>query len=279
MKNQRRWFGSICLLILTLALSSGAPAQPAPNQNLTQHDLSPFRTIAEDTLAIVSTGNLRRAKSRASDLEKSWDRAEATLRPRNPEQWRAIDRAIDLALLQLRADNPQVANAREAWQALLGELDQPNKRGGAAPRQAAVAASAKVSIADVIAMLEKSRADETVLDVSFEPKDSQPAYAVRTYAKGKVWDGLVDGMTGALSGDGSLTDESALDDEDKAEVTALGRGKITLRQALETAEKANGGRALSAGLEQVRGRVVWEVLFQDAKHPQVRIDPVSGKIL
>ena len=119
-----------------------------------------------------------------------------------------------------------------------------------------------------------------MLDVSFEPKDGQPAYAVRTYANGKVWDGLIDGLTGAAIGDGTATDESALDDEDKAELAASIHAKITLRQAIETAEKANDGRALNAGLEQVRGRVVWEILFQNAKHhQQIRIDPITGKIL
>jgi hypothetical protein len=51
-----------------------------------------------------------------------------------------------------------------------------------------------------------------------------------------------------------VIDESALDAEDKAELVALKGAKITLRQAIASAEKANGGRALNAGLEQVRGR-------------------------
>ena len=75
-------------------------------------------------------------------------------------------------------------------------------------------------------------------------------------------------------------DESALDAEDKAEVVALKSAKITLRQAIALAEKTSGGRALNAGLEQVRGRAVWEILIQDAALPrQIHIDPITGKIL
>jgi uncharacterized membrane protein YkoI len=96
----------------------------------------------------------------------------------------------------------------------------------------------------------------SVLDVSFEPKDGQPAYAVRTYANGKVWDGLLDGTSGAAIDHGTVIGESALDAEDKAELAALKGAKITLRQAIASAEKATGGRALNAGLEQVRGRAV-----------------------
>ena len=272
--------GAPCFVLLVFSLSSEALAQHAANQVLTQRDLSSFRSIAEDTLAIVNMGNLKRAKSRIKDLETDWDRAEPKLRPRSPEQWRKIDKAIDAALQQLRADSPQAAAAKEALQNLLAELDQPNENARVAPGNAEAAQSARLSIADIIAALEKLRADESVLDVSFEPKEGQPAYAVRTYANGKVWDGLIDGLTGTAIGDGTVTDESALDDEDKAELAASIHAKITLRQAIEIAEKANDGRALNAGLEQVRGRVVWEILFQNAKHhQQIRIDPITGKIL
>jgi uncharacterized membrane protein YkoI len=271
---------ALCFVLLVFSLSSEALAQSAANQVLTQRDLSSFRSIAEDTLTVVSRGNLKRAKSRIKDLEADWDRAEPKLRPRSPEQWRKIDKAIDAALQQLRADSPQAAAAKEALQNLLAELDQPNESARVAPGNAEAAQSARLSIADIIAALEKLRADESVLDVSFEPKEGQPAYAVRTYANGKVWDGLIDGLTGTAIGDGTVTDESALDDEDKAELAASIHAKITLRQAIETAERANDGRALNAGLEQVRGRVVWEILFQNAKHhQQIRIDPITGKIL
>jgi uncharacterized membrane protein YkoI len=272
--------GALCLVLLVFSLSTEALAQHAANQVLTQRDLSSFRSIAEDSLAIVDMGNLKRAKSRIKDLETAWDRAEPKLRPRSPEQWRKLDKAIDAALQQLRADSPQAAAAKEALQNLLAELDPRNESATVAPGKAEAAQSPALSIADIIAALGKLRADESVLDVSFEPKDGQPAYAVRTYANGKVWDGPIDGLTGAAIGDGTVTDESALDDEDKAELAASIHAKVTLRQAIETAEKENDGRALNVGLEEVRGRVVWEILLQNAKHhQQIRIDPITGKIL
>ena len=273
----RQLFNALCFTVFAFALSSEAMAQHVANRPLTQHDLSAFRVIAQDTLSIVGTGNLGSAKLRMKDLEADWDRAEATLRPRSPEQWRDIDKAIDAALQQMRAVSPQAAAAREALQKLLAAFDPP-KEGTAGQADAAV--SAKLSIADVIAALEKLRANESVLDVSFEPKDGRPAYAVRTYANGKVWDGLIDGITGAAIGVGTINDESALDEEDKAELAALKHAKVMLPQAVETAEKANDGRALNAGLEQVGRRVVWEILFQDAtRHHKIRIDPITGRIL
>jgi uncharacterized membrane protein YkoI len=268
-----RALGALCLLLLMLG--GRAQAQDAANQSQPLGNLSSFRTIAVDTLAIVNSGNLARAKTRIKDLERRWDGAEPQLRPRDPERWRIIDKAIDGALAQLRAVKPQSLAAKDALQNLLASLDR--QRATVAP---ATAESARLSVTDIIAAAEKLQVGASVLDVSFEPKDGQPVYAIRTYANGKVWDGLLDGASGAAIDQGTVMDESALDVEDKAELAALKGAKITLRQAIASAEKLNGGRALNAGLEQIHGRAVWEILIQNTTQPQqIHIDPISGKIL
>ena len=275
-----RALGALGLLVLALNMWGPALAAGAANQNQPLGDLSSFRSIAADTLAIVNTGNLVRAKARIKDLETNWDGAEAKLRPRNPERWQTIDKAIDTALVQLRADKPQAQAAKDALQNLLASLDRPDQPAAAASGVTATSESARLSVTDIIAAAEKLQVGASVLDVSFEPKDGQPVYAVRTYANGKVWDGLFDGTSGAVVDHGTVVDESALDAEDKAELAALKGAKITLRQAVAAAEKANGGRALNAGLEQVRGRAVWEILIPNATPPQpIHIDPMTGKIL
>jgi hypothetical protein len=173
---------------MLLAVNPGgrASAQDMANQAQTLGDLSTFRSIAADTLAIVNTGNLTRAKARIRDLETSWDGAEPKLRPRDPERWRTIDKAIDAALAQLRADGAQAQGAKGALQDLLASLDRSEQSATAAAGAAATGQSARLSVIDIIAAAEKLQAGATVLDVSFEPKDGQPVFAVRTYANGKV---------------------------------------------------------------------------------------------
>src|ERR1700676_3242104 len=275
-----RALGALCLLMLVLNMCGPPLAAEAANQNQPLGDLSSFRTIATDTLAIVNSGNLARAKARIKDLETRWDGAEAKLRPRNPERWQTIDKAIDSALQQLRADKPQASASKDALQALLADLDRPGQPAAVPAGATAAIESARLSVTEIIAAAEKLQVGASVLDVSFEPQDGKPVYAVRTYANGKVWDGLFDGTSGAAIGKGTVIDESALDAEDKAEVAALKGAKITLRQAIASAEKVNGGRALNAGLEQVRGRAVWEILIPGTTQPQqIHIDPITGKIL
>src|ERR1700682_2205636 len=111
-----RALGALCLLVLALNMWGPALAAEAANQNQPLGDLSSFRSIAADTLAIVKTGNLARAKARIKDLETNWDGAEARLRRQNPERWRILDKAIDAALAQLRADRPQTLAAKDALQ-------------------------------------------------------------------------------------------------------------------------------------------------------------------
>jgi uncharacterized membrane protein YkoI len=280
-----RALGAFCLLLLVLGPGGRVMAQDAAKQaerlsGQALGDLSSFRTLAADTLAIVNTGNLARAKTRIKSLETNWDKAEAALRPRNPEQWRMIDKAIDAALAQLRADAPQAAASEEALQKLLAILDRPNQDPPASQEKSAAVEAARLSVIDIIAVAERLQVGASVLDVSFEPADGRPIYAVRTYANGKVWDGLLDGASGAAIGQGIMMDESALDAEDKAELAALKDARVTLREAIASAEKVHGGRAFNAGLEQVRGRAVWEILVQNAAQPhQVHVDPVTGKIL
>src|SRR3979411_3361418 len=107
-----RALGAFCSLMLALTLCGQGFAQQAASRSLSQVDISPFRIIAEDTLTIVDAGNLKRAKARIKDLETDWDRAEIKLRPRSPEQWRSIDKAIDAGLLPLRGHSPPGATAK-----------------------------------------------------------------------------------------------------------------------------------------------------------------------
>jgi hypothetical protein len=166
-----RALGALCLLLLTVSLWDPALAQNATNQSQPLGNLSSFRKIAADTLAIVNAGNLARAKTRIKDLETNWDRAEAKLRPRDPERWLVIDKTIDAALVQLRADRPQASASKDALQNLLASFDRSNQT--LAPGEAATIESGRLSVADITAAAEKLQAGAGVLDVSFEPKDGK----------------------------------------------------------------------------------------------------------
>jgi uncharacterized membrane protein YkoI len=236
---------------------------------------------------MVNTGDLVTARTRIKDLERAWDEAEEKLRPRDREQWRLVDQSIDAALAQLRADNSDASASSQALKSLIALLSSAtgaSSRSEPEPKAAAPATSKgaelpTVSVVQAISIAEGREQGAAVLDVSYEPQNGQPFYQIRTAKAGHVWDGLINATTGEVVGRGTTTVESALDDEDKAELNGLKSAKTSLREATVTAERHGGGRAISAGLEEVRGRVLWDVNVQkDETSRRILIDPATGKI-
>jgi uncharacterized membrane-anchored protein len=103
-----------------IATGTGASAPSAPASPL--GDLSAFRTITKDTLDLVNAGNQSGAQARITDLEFAWDNAQAQLKRKDTAAWNKVDGAIDLALRQVRAVQPNTVTEKSALQALLNAL-------------------------------------------------------------------------------------------------------------------------------------------------------------
>lgn len=137
----------------------------------------------------------------------------------------------------------------------------------------------QVSLPEAIAAAEKHTGGKA-LEASFEDRNGRPAYAVKTYGNDAVWSGMVDAKTGQVIGQGKTTPASALDQEDKAELTALNSARTTLSAAVRSAERQHGGKAIDAGLEQSDGRVAYELrLVRNGQVQRAAVDPATGRML
>ena len=107
--------------------SSGTPLNQA---QATQHvarnfpapSVTVYKTITQDTLAMVDSGDQSGAQARITDLETAWDDAQAHLKPRDPAAWTRIDSKIDTVLRELRSTSPNPPSEKDALNALLTAL-------------------------------------------------------------------------------------------------------------------------------------------------------------
>ena len=138
---------------------------------------------------------------------------------------------------------------------------------------------AKVSLAEAIRIAAKKHKDAKVVDVSFDSHAGQLAYKVKTYQDNNVWEGAVDAWTGEIISEGMTTPVSKLDEEDQLELAGLLKASIDLSTATALAEEKGSGKAISAGLEETNGRIVYEVTIVDkGATTKFVIDPKSGQI-
>ena len=139
--------------------------------------------------------------------------------------------------------------------------------------------AAKVSLAEAINIAAKRHKDAKVVDVSFDSQAGQLAYKVKTYQDNNVWEGAVDAWTGQIIAEGTTTPVSKLDEEDQLELVGLQKASIDLSTATALAEEKASGKAISAGLEEVNGRVVYEItIVKNGATTKFVVDPGSGQI-
>jgi uncharacterized membrane protein YkoI len=139
-------------------------------------------------------------------------------------------------------------------------------------------AAVKVSLAEAIKLAATKHGDAKVVEVSFDSQAGQLAYKVKTYQDNNVWEGAVDAWTGQIIGEGTTTPVSKLDEEDQLELAGLLKATIDLSTATALAEERGSGKAISAGLEETNGRVVYEVtIVSEGATTRFVIDPRTGQ--
>lgn len=123
---------AICLFIVLLSIAgvlqwSNKIKSPNTSQVVISTDfaenLSTFQKIAEETLKLIQLGDISKGKERIKDLESAWDLAEYELKPLDKEKWAILDKAIDKAIRELRAFNPNKERCLSSLESLTSAFD------------------------------------------------------------------------------------------------------------------------------------------------------------
>jgi uncharacterized membrane protein YkoI len=100
------------------------------------------------------------------------------------------------------------------------------------------------------------------------------AYRVKAYRHDEVWQGTVDATTGKIVGEEIVTPVSTLNAKDRIELAGFRAARIDLSDVVPIAEEYGDGKAVSAGLEEENGRLVFlVVLVADGTLKQISVDP------
>jgi uncharacterized membrane-anchored protein len=119
----------------TSALEAEGPAPSCSGSPITQSEatlrfatkfpadsVQNYRTIAQDTLQLVDSGDQAGAAGRVTDLETAWDDDQDSLQPTDCQTWSFVDQQIDPVLSAVRASNPDTSSEDKALRALLVTL-------------------------------------------------------------------------------------------------------------------------------------------------------------
>ena len=85
-------------------------------------NMTPYRTLAGDTLTAFKARDMATAKKKARELEKAWDTGEKTLQKKSPDVWGQIDKAMDAFIKPVQDKSPDPAKIQTAYDTFIVKL-------------------------------------------------------------------------------------------------------------------------------------------------------------
>ena len=137
---------------------------------------------------------------------------------------------------------------------------QQERNEGSDERLLAQFRAAPMSLTQAIAVAERLHLGSRTAAVTFEISD-RPGYRVRTVKNEKIWENVVDVITGRTIGLETLLSMSDLEVDERDNIMALKSVGQELSEAIAIAEKAASGKAISGGLVKERDHVNFVVLI------------------
>ena len=121
-------------MLVTLAVCGtvASPAQepkravdqvkPSAGAASADDNMTPYRTLAADTLKAFKAHDMPSAKKKARELEVAWDTREKALQKKSPDLWGQIDKAMDAFIKPMKDKSPDPAKVQTAYDTFIAKL-------------------------------------------------------------------------------------------------------------------------------------------------------------
>ena len=114
--------GAVCAALFVMA-----PAVPAAPSYT--YDMTPYETMAKESLKMVAAGNMKGALEKAHALEAKWDAEAADLQKADPALWSMIDGQMDATIAALSTTDAKKATAElNSYLELVARVPKPQRK-------------------------------------------------------------------------------------------------------------------------------------------------------
>jgi hypothetical protein len=115
--------GVVCAALWMLAptLSAAPPSYT--------YDMTPYETMAKESLKLVAAGDMNGALKKARELEEKWDSETADLKQADPDLWTQIDTQMDAAIAALTStDAKKATDELKSYLEIVARVPKPEKK-------------------------------------------------------------------------------------------------------------------------------------------------------
>jgi hypothetical protein len=139
---------------------------------------------------------------------------------------------------------------------------------------------AEVSLRQALKIAGGLHPGSRIVDVSFDGGSGSSIYRVKTFRQDRIWEDTIDAKTGQVAGNATMSSMSELKLEDRLNLIAMQSVRQELADAVFVAEDNTSGKALSGGLMNEAGKLIFVIVVLSGTNlKQVMLEPPSANNL
>jgi uncharacterized membrane protein YkoI len=139
---------------------------------------------------------------------------------------------------------------------------------------------AEVSLRQALKIADSLHPGSRIVDISFDGGSGSSVYRVKAFRQDRIWVDAIDAKTGQVAGNATVSSMSEWNLEDRLNLIAMQSVRQELADAVLVAENNTSGKALSGGLMNEAGKLIFVIVVLSGTNlRQVMLEPPSANNL